>query len=429
MINPRRKFITNLTAFTTSVGFSVFFNSLDGKNLLQSLDENILKNPENLQSDEEFWRTIRQAYSIDLNMINLNNGGVSPSPLVVQEAVEFYNRLAHQAPSFHLWKTINRGKESVRKKLANIAGADPETIAINRNATEGLETVIFGLELKKGDEVVLSKYDYPSMINAWKQREKRDGIKLVWVDLDFPNEDKSLIVSKFTSAFSKKTKVVLITHLINWCGQILPVKEIADEAKKLGIEVIVDGAHTFGQMDFNIPDLNCDYFATSLHKWLCAPLGTGMLYVRPEKIGKLYPMFASPESEQNDIRKFEHSGTRSLGVEQAVSHAVDFHNLIGIERKFERLLYLKNYWMNGLKDLPNIEFKTSQKKEFGGAIGFIQLTNHVPLTVSGKLLSEHKIHIVPITHEKLRGIRISPNVYTLEEELDVFIEAMKEILG
>ena len=230
--------------------------------------------------------------------------------------------------------------------------------------------------------------DYPNMINAWKQRAFRDGIVLKFISLDLPIEDKGKIIQAFSNEFTSKTKLVHITHMINWSGQILPVKEIADEAKKRNIEVLVDAAHTFAQLDYKIPDLNCDYFGTSLHKWLCAPIGSGMLWVRKKKIKNLYPLFAATDPESEDIRKFESLGTRSFAIEQAIGQAIDFHHWIGAERKQKRLHYLKNYWVNQVKDFPGVKIHTSLDIEFGCAICLFSIEGKIQLRLP-KLFKEN----------------------------------------
>ena len=430
MANSRRKFISNISAYAATVGFSSYFTSLKGQSLLHELQ--IQRQEDRISSDLDinFWRQIRAAYNISPTIINLNNGGVSPSPIVVQEAVEHYNRLANELPSYHLNRTIGKHKESVRRSLAELGGCDVDEIAILRNATEALENIIFGLPLQKGDEVVLSKYDYPSIVNSWKQRALRDGIKLKWVDLTFPIEDKDLIVKVFEEQFTPKTKLVNITHVINWTGQILPVREIADAAKKRGIEVLVDAAHSFCQIDFDIPDLNCDYLGTALHKWLCAPFGTGMLYVKKEKIEKVFPLFGSEKPLSEDIRKFEHIGTRSTGLEQAIAHAIDFHKLIGSERKHNRLHFLKNYLLDGLSSNKRIRIKTSRKKEFSGAIAYFEVDGIENVhELTSRLYGKHQIHTVGMVHGKVNGVRATPNVYTLESELDRFIEVLDKVLS
>lgn len=423
MKQSRRNFIWNsiAAAGAASVG-RLPWNSNALSDLVSAIDQYPLTDLS--YKDEDFWHLIKQAYTVSANVLNLNNGGVSPQPRVVQEAVERYNRLSNEAPSYYMWRTLDAGREPMRAKLASIAGCSPEEIAVNRNSSEALETVIFGLQLNQGDEVVLTLQDYPNMINAWKQREVRDRVKLNWVNLELPSEDEDTLVSKFVDAFTERTKVVHITHVINWNGQILPVKRIAEAAKARGIDVLVDGAHAFAHIEFEIPELGCDYYGTSLHKWLCAPFGSGMLYVRKEKIAELYPLLAAPDPKSDDIRKFEHLGTRSFAIEQAIGQAADFHNMIGIERKFARLHYLKNYWAESVSALPGVQIGTSLKREYGGAIGLLQIDGHDPRDVGQFLFKEHKIHTTSIVWENISGVRVTPNVYTLTSDLDRLISAV-----
>lgn len=422
-MNSRRDFLNKL-ALGTSIAFTPpFLQTIAGKNLLQQLS---LKSNVDVTWDETFWYWVQQAYTVSPNIINLNNGGVSPSPKVVQEAVERYNKLSNEAPSYYMWRILDQGREPVRMKLAEIAGCSPDEIAINRNASEALETIIFGLPLKAGDEVVLTKYDYPNMINAWKQREKRDGIVLKWLDFELPIEDEDAIVEQFVDAFSERTKLVHITHIINWTGQILPAKRIAQMAKKRGIEVLVDGAHSFAHLDFSIPDLECDYFGTSLHKWLCAPFGSGMLYVKKDKIQKLYPLFAAPDAGSDDIRKFEHLGTRSFAIEQAIGQAINFHQMIGSERKQKRLNYLRNYWMEKVSALQDVYFQTSMKNEFAGALALVGIKDKDPSELGNFLFRNYKIHTTTIKWENAKGVRITPNVYTTTNDLDRLVMAFKD---
>lgn len=382
---------------------------------------------EEITTDETFWYQIQQAYTVSPNVTNLNNGGVSPSPKVVQEAVERYNRLSNEAPSYYMWRILDQGREPLRAKLAELAGCSPEEIAVNRNSSEALETVIFGLRLKAGDEVVLTKQDYPNMINAWKQRAHRDGIVLKWLSFDFPIEDDDQIVRAFAEAFTDRTKVVQVTHMINWSGQLLPAKKIAQEAHKRGIEVLLDAAHTFAHIDYNIPDLDCDYFGTSLHKWLCAPFGSGLLYVKKDKIRNLYPLFGAGDPESEDIRKFENLGTRSFAIEQAIGQAVNFHHMIGSQRKEKRLHYLKNYWAERVSKLPGVHIHTSLKPEFACAIALVSVDGLSPGAVSEFLFDKYKIHTVPIEWENIKGVRITPNVYTTTRDLDRLVSAFENL--
>jgi len=377
--------------------------------------------------ERDFWRQIRAAYSASPTMINLNNGGVSPAPRAALDALDHYNRMCNEAPSYYMWRILDQDREPLRYNLAALAGADPEEIAINRNATEALNTIIFGLNLKAGDEVVASKYDYPNMMNAWKQREKRDGVRLVWTDLDLPSEDEDALVRAYLSKFTGKTRVVHLTHVINWCGQILPVRRIADAAHARGIEVVIDGAHSFALLDYNIPDLGGDYFGTSLHKWLCAPFGNGMLWIKKEKIPNVWALLSSEKPDGTDIRKFENLGTRSFPVEMAVGYSLDLHNLIGTARKQQRLHYLKNYWMEQVRDVPGIHFYTSMHPKWGCAIGVFGIAGIPGSELSDALFRDWKVHTVGIVWEKIDGVRVTPNVYTTESDLDKLVLGIRSI--
>ncbi|NOT35768.1 MAG: aminotransferase class V-fold PLP-dependent enzyme [Saprospiraceae bacterium] len=377
--------------------------------------------------DDDFWAGIRSAYSVNPTMINLNNGGVAPSPRVVQEALDYYNRMCNDGPSYYMWRVLDGGREPMRKNMAEIAGCDMEELAFNRNSSEALETIIFGLRLNKGDEVVLTKQDYPNMINAWKQREKRDGIVLKWINFDFPIEDKKKIIDAFSAQFTPRTKVVHITHAINWNGQLLPAREIADVARKNGIEVLVDAAHSFAHFPYKIKDLNCDYFGTSLHKWLSAPIGSGLLYVRKEKIKNLYPLLASADSESTDIRKFESLGTRSLAIEQAIANAIDFYRMIGPERKFDRLFELKTYWTNKVIQHPKVKITSPLSKEFSGAIANVSVLGKKPNELADFIYNDNRIHSVAINWENINSVRITPNVYTSLNDLDKLVESILKL--
>ncbi len=378
-------------------------------------------------NDEDFWNWVKESYTVSSTLINLNNGGVSPQPKVVQDAQDRYLKLCNEAPSYYMWRILDQGRESLRLKLADLAGCSAEEIAINRNATEGLNTVIFGLNLKAGDEVVLTKQDYPNMMNAWKQREKRDGVVLKLIDLKLPEDDDSKIVNQFESMMTDRTKIVMVTHLINWTGQILPVKKIAEMAHKKGAEVIVDGAHSFGHLDFMIPDLDADYFGTSLHKWLSAPFGSGMLYIKKQKISNVWALLSNSKPDGDDIRKFETLGTRSFASEMAIAQAIDFHLTIGSKRKEERLRFLKNYWVEKVKDVPSVRFSTTMQPSRSCAICNFSIDGITVTELENKLLEKYKIHTAPIVYENINGIRVTPNVYTSLKELDRLVTAIHEI--
>jgi len=428
-INSRRRFLQRAGVFSATAFLTSMTKPSWSRNLDQALSQSAGISPEELATDEDFWYYIQQSFTVSPSLINLNNGGVSPAPKTVQDAMKRYYDLSNEAPSYYMWRVLDQGREPLRKNLARLAGCSPEEIAINRNSSEGLETVIFGLQLKAGDEVVAAKQDYPNMINAYKQRELRDGIKMVWINLELPSEDENYLVSQFVNAFTAKTKVVHITHIINWNGQILPVKKIAQEAHKRGIEVVVDGAHSFAHFDFKVPDLDADYYAGSLHKWLYAPIGSGVLYVRKEKIKNIYPMFAVDNPLKDDIRKFEALGTRPFFIEQAIGKAIEFHEMIGAERKEKRLHYLKNYWMEKVKGLPGVKLNTSLNPKWGCAIGNVGVEGRKPGELDSFLMDKYKVHTVAIEWENIKGVRVTPNVYTTTKQLDVLVEGITAFLA
>ena len=420
----RRSFLHKTGLLTTTAFFSSLSKQSWAKNLERAVSEASAVSPEQLATDDEFWYYVQQAFTVSPSIVNLNNGGVSPAPKTVQDAMKRYYDLSNEAPSYYMWRILDQGREPLRKNLAGLAGCSPEEIAINRNSSEGLETVIFGLPLRAGDEVVAAKQDYPNVVNAWKQREVRDGIKINWVNLELPSEDESYLVKQYVSLFTAKTRVVHITHIINWNGQILPVRKIADEAHKRNIDVLVDGAHSFAHFNFKIPELEADYYAASLHKWLYAPIGSGMLYVRRTKIKNLYPLFAADDPFKEDIRKFETLGTRPFFIEQAIGKALEFHEMIGAERKEKRLHYLKNYWMERVKDIPKVKLSTSMSPKWGCAIGLVSIDGRKPAELDAYLFNTYKIHTTAITRENLAGVRITPNVYTTTRNLDLLVEGI-----
>jgi selenocysteine lyase/cysteine desulfurase len=421
----RRDFFQKGGAFT--IGGLAFLSSIN-KSFAAGFEKQ-LNRLENMSpaagiADDDFWNYIRESFTVSPNLINLNNGGVSPQPKVVQDAHIRYYQYCNEAPSYYMWRILDAGREALRAKLGDLAGVSPDELAINRNATEGLNNIIFGLNLKAGDEVVLSKYDYPNMTNAWKQREKREGIKLVWIEIPQPFENDAQVVDLYKAAINSKTKIVHITHCINWTGNIVPVKAIADMAHSKGCEVIVDAAHSFGHTDWKIEDTGADYLATSLHKWLCAPFGSGLMYVKKDKIKNIWPALSSAEPESGDIRKFESIGTRSMASEMAIGAAVDFHNLIGAKRKEERLRFLKNYWVEKTKDLPKAKLYTSLKPEYSCALGVMGIDGWKANELDSYLYDKHKVHVISIIYEKVNGIRVTPSVYTSTKDLDVLIKGI-----
>lgn len=377
--------------------------------------------------DERYWSVLRNAYLTEDKFINLNNGGVNPQPLPVREAVVNYYNIANQGPTYYMWKVLEARREPLRQKLAAFINADPSEVAITRNTTESLDVVINGITLNKGDEVVLSRYDYPNMIYAWKQREKREGIKLTWIELDLSEEEPDRIIEKYIRHFTSRTKVLLIPHIVNWTGQLLPVKEILSAARERRIQTILDAAHSFATLDIDIKDLDPDYMGTSLHKWLGAPFGTGLLYVRKDRIRELWPLFANETPESDDIRKFEWQGTRCFPLEFAIEDALELHLKIGTANKRARLNYLKDYLVEKVSKLPGVHIISPENPLMSSNLVTFSVDQMEPAVLETRLL-EKGITVAAFSWEDLKGIRLTPNTYTTSEELDKFFAIFSSIL-
>ena len=383
--------------------------------------------PEEAATDEDYWSVIQKSFSVTRGIINLNNGGVSPSPRIVTEALVRYLWQQEDATAYTMWQILEPQSETIRTGLAELFGCDREEIAITRNASESLEILLMGMDLKAGDEILTTTQDYPRMLTTLRQREKREGVKLKLIQIPIPPKNLEEISTAFEKGITNRTRLILIAHQINITGQITPLKAVCDMARAKGIETIVDGAHSFAQFDFKQKDLGCDYFGTSLHKWLYAPKGTGLLYVKRDKIEKLWPLMAAESKQASDIRKFEEIGTHSAAPKLAIGEALLFHNGIGGKRKEARLRYLSRYWMNKLKDVPKIRFNTSFEPNQSCAIANVHIEGTKPDDVAKYLFDKHHIFTVPIVHEEFQGIRITPNVYTTFAELDRFCEEMELI--
>ena len=385
-------------------------------------------NPKDIARDESFWREIQQGYTADRGLINLNNGGVSPSPTVVQEALKRYLDFSNTSPAYSMWRILEPQKETIRKRMARFFNCDTEEIALTRNASEGLQICQNGFDLEAGDEVLTTTQDYGRMISTFKQRECRDGIVLKQFKIPVPAENDNQIINLFEKNITPKTKLILMCHMINITGQILPVKKVVKMAKKYNIPVIVDGAHTFAHFDFDLTDLECDYYATSLHKWLSAPFGTGMLYVRKNKIANLWPLQAAGECKKDDIRKFEEIGTHPCPNKIAIGDALTFHQGIGSKNKEARLIYLRDRWAKRLLKNDRIRLHTSLKPGKSCAIATVEIKGIDTSAVAKELWDKYRIFVVAINHKEFTGCRITPHVYTTIEEIDRFSDAMETIL-
>ena len=383
--------------------------------------------PEQAAMDEDFWSVIQNSFTVTRGIINLNNGGVSPSPRIVTEALVRYIWQQEDATAYTMWQILEPQSETIRTGLAEIFGCDREEIAITRNASESLEICLMGMDFKPGDEILTTTQDYPRMLTTLRQRERREGLVLKMVKIPIPPKDVSEITAAFERGITNRTKLILMSHQVNITGQITPVKAVCEMARAKRIETIIDGAHSFAQFDFKQKDLGCDYFGTSLHKWLYAPKGSGLLYVKRDKIEKLWPLMAAESKQSNDIRKFEEVGTHSAAPRLAIGEAMLFHHGLGGKRKEARLRYLSRYWMNRLKDVPKIRFNTSFDPQQSCAIANVEVVGIDPTAIGSYLFNKHRIFTTPIVHEEFKGIRITPNVYTTLGELDRFCNEMEKI--
>ncbi|HZM00263.1 MAG TPA: aminotransferase class V-fold PLP-dependent enzyme, partial [Planctomycetota bacterium] len=382
--------------------------------------------PQAVAQDEDFWAEVGRAFSVDRSIVNLNNGGVSPSPASVQAAVAQRQAWCNSYPSaLALLGALQPQVEAVRRQLAAAFGADPEELAITRNASEGLQTCQLGFELQPGDEVLTTTQDYPRMLTTFRQRERREGIALRQFPLPVPLDDPEQAVALFEQHIGPRTKLILMCHVINLTGQVLPVKSVVAMARRRGLPVIVDGAHALAHLDFRIDELDCDYYASSLHKWLFAPHGTGLLYVRREKIGGLWPLMAATEAQQQDIRKFEEIGTHPLGPMLGIAEALDFHAGLGPARKQARLLYLRDWWARRLLQLPQTRLRTSLSPGAASGIATVALEGVDTVRLQAWLWETQRILTTTIVHPEVDGLRVSPSVYTSLGELDRFCAAME----
>ena len=386
------------------------------------------RSAEEIASEEEFWLDIQRAFTVDRTIINLNNGGVSPSPRVVQEAMARYLAISNQAPTWSMWQLLEPQIESVRRQLASSFGCDPEEMAITRNASEALEIVQLGIPMKPGDEVLTTNQDYPRMLTTWEQRVRREGIVLRQISFPVPPPSMADLLSRFERAIGPRTRIIHCCHITNRTGQIFPIRDIVRMARPRGIEVIVDGAHAYAHFPFKRDDLECDYYGTSLHKWLLAPHGTGFLYVRKEKIRQIWPLMAAPDSMSGDIRKFEEIGTHPAANHNAIAEALAFHEGIGGERKAARLRYLRDRWMRRLEGKPRVRLNTSFDPRMSCALGHVGIDGIDAAALAAHLWTTRRIIVTTMVSSEYQGIRVTPNVYTTLAEVDTFAEAMEEVL-
>ena len=380
-----------------------------------------------LAQDEAFWGTIRRKYKLTPEYINLENGYYSMQAEPVLEAFIGHVRSINVQASRYMRTRQPDDKLRVRTRLAKMAGVSPEELIITRNTTESLDTVISGYDWKPGDEAVMAAQDYGAMLDMFKLQARRHGIvnRVVSLPLDPQSDDE--LVQLYASAITPKTRLVMVGHLVNITGQILPVRKISDMAHARGVDVMCDGAHAFGQLAFRIPDLGCDYYGASLHKWLGAPLGAGILYVRQDRIAGLWPIYADESMADTDIRKLNHTGTHPVHTDLGIDDAIDFHESIGAERKEARLRYLQRYWTSRVRQVPNILMNTPTDPKRSCAIANVGVRGMAPADLAKTLFERYKIFTVAIDTANVRGVRVTPQLFTTPKELDVLVRALEAL--
>jgi selenocysteine lyase/cysteine desulfurase len=383
--------------------------------------------PDKIAEDEAFWEEVRQGFKIKPDYINLENGYYCFLP---QETLEnFINRIreVNYQGSYYMRTVQWDNKKAMAAKLANLAGCTTEELIITRNTTESLDMIIGGLVWQSGDEAVMAEQDYGAMLEMFKQVSKRYGVvnKIISVP-NLPASDEE-IVKIYADAITPKTKLLMVSHIINITGHILPVQKICDMAHKKGVLVMVDGAHAFAHFRYSIPDLHCDFYGTSLHKWLSVPLGAGFLYVKKENISKVWPLFAEGDKKEDDISRLNHTGTHPVHTDLAISDAIDYYLKIGIERKEARLRFLQNYWTSKVRNLTNVVVNTPADAARSCGIANVGIKGMKPADLADMFFKKYKIYTVAIDYANVQGCRIAPNIYTTPKELDQLVKALTEM--
>lgn len=399
--------------------------SFTGLNKLMATVTNVPS--ELLAKDDDFWLQIRKGYKLKEEYINLENGYYCIQPQEILEAFITHVKDVNMQGAYYMRTVQYDNKNRVAAKLAELAGCLKEELIITRNTTESLDMIIAGMDWKPGDEAVMAQQDYGAMLDMFSQVSKRYGMtnKIISV----PNHPKSdeEIVELYANAITPKTKLLMICHMINITGQILPVKKICDMAHAKGVPVMVDGAHAFAHIEFKLSDLNCDYYGCSLHKWLSVPLGAGFLYVKKENISKVWPLMADSERKPDDILRLNHTGTIPVHTDLAIENALEFYKKIGAKRKEDRLRFLQNYWTNLVRSLPKVILNTPEDTTRSCAIANVGIKGMAPADLAKRLFMKYKIYTVAIDGKGVQGCRITPNIYTTTAELDVLVKALKEM--
>jgi selenocysteine lyase/cysteine desulfurase len=380
-----------------------------------------------LSTTEDFWLKVRQDYKLKPDYINLESGYYNIMPASTLNALQEHIKMVNYEGSYYMRTVQWNNKKRMTEKLAKIVGCTAKNVIITRNTTESLDMIIKGFPWQKGDEAIFAKQDYGAMKNMFAQVSKRYGVVNTIVSVpNHPASDED-IVNLYANAITPSTKLLMVCHMINITGHILPIKKICQMAHSKGVQVMVDGAHCVGHFEFNIEDLECDYYGSSLHKWLAVPLGTGMLYVNDAHIDTVWPIFAESNREEGDISRLNHTGTHPVYHDLCIENAIDYYNRLGGARKEARLRYLQEYWSSRVRDVPNIVVNTPKTSHRACGIANVGIKNIKPSVLAKRLMDEYHIFTVAIDYANVKGCRITPNVFTLTKELDVFVKALKEM--
>jgi selenocysteine lyase/cysteine desulfurase len=397
-------------------------------NTIEKLNrETIGKSINQIAEDENYWLGIRGGYRLKPDYINLENGYYCFMPQAIMEDYLHHVREVNYQGSYYMRTVQWDNKRAVCTQLADLIKCDAEEIIITRNTTESLDTVIGGIHWEKGDEAIMANQDYFAMIEHFRLCEERFGIVRKIIDVpNLPTSDEE-IVDVYEKAITDKTKLIMVCHMINITGQILPIRKICDMAHKKGVEVLVDGAHAIGHFDFNIKELHCDYYGSSLHKWLSAPLGAGLLYIHKSKINSLWPMFGDFGYPLDNIRRLNHTGTHPVATDLAIGNAIEYLHRIGLDKKEARLRYLQHYWTSRAREIPNIILNTPADQQRVCGIANVGIKGMKTSLMAEMLLKKYRIWTVAIDGQSVQGCRIVPNIYTTTRELDIFIQALKDM--
>ncbi len=422
----RRSFVNSLAR----AGFALpVMNGSAFRSIFRAEEVAAGRAPATVASDEDYWSEISRAFDTDSTIVNLNNGGCSPAPVHVMEAMIRDLRFSNEIPVDHMWNVLEPRIESCRRDLAQMFGCDPEEMAITRNASEAQEIMILGMDLKRGDEVIITNQNYGRMMTTWDQRARRDGIVVKTISLGGPPGSDEDIVNRFRAAITPRTRVIELTHITNLTGHIMPVRQVSKLTREKDIALFIDGAHAFAHFPFLRDDLDVDYYGTSLHKWLHAPIGTGFLYVRRDKIKSLWPMMAAPASMDENIRKYEEIGTHPAANHNAISVAAAFNRGIGLERKAARLRYLRDRWAKALlAESPRVRVPTPLNNTQSCGIALLTVDGLDTSKLVEWLWAKHRIRTTPIVHAEFSGLRITPSVYTMPAEIDVFVDCVRKAM-